>query len=389
MGTLEGRGAYPALLTLDDIIYVDKFGGAVTEDGYITLTQLQALLDATLKSDTSLTGNGYFKNDSSFATPDASKVPSELAVKVYVDANIAGVPAKENAHVATDTYLDNVGVGTWTKAGTKATKTLTAGSVGILTIDGIATVLGDRIYIKNEDGSSTNLTDVDQGMYDVTTEGTAGVAAILTRSEDFNGDPASEVKNGVYAYVTLGTLNSNSGWRVLAVGTVDVDVDPMVITQFQGLPGNHAASHTNGTDDIQDATLAQKGLMTIAQATKLDTVEQRANHTGTQLMSTVSDAGALATLDQVDTPEIVDLAVTTAKLADLSVTTPKIVDDAVTPEKNSQFSANGEEGSTQAMVPFTAAPIVPVEGTFWFSVIGGLTYINYHISGVTKSVELS
>lgn len=38
-------------------------------------------------------------------------------------------------------------------------------------------------------------------------------------------------------------------------------------------PTAHAASHTNGTDDIQNATAAQKGLMTAAYATKLDGIE--------------------------------------------------------------------------------------------------------------------
>ncbi len=42
-------------------------------------------------------------------------------------------------------------------------------------------------------------------------------------------------------------------------------------------PGAHASSHTDGTDDIQDATPAQKGLMTPAQATALNSAEQTAN----------------------------------------------------------------------------------------------------------------
>jgi hypothetical protein len=82
----------------------------------------------------------------------------------------------------------------------------------------------------------------------------------------------------------------------------------------------HAAQHTDGTDDIQDATALQKGLMTSAQAGKLVNIEPnaevnnisdanatdltdsgesalhyhdsdraRGNHTGSQLASTISD----------------------------------------------------------------------------------------------------
>jgi len=44
-------------------------------------------------------------------------------------------------------------------------------------------------------------------------------------------------------------------------------------------PTNHAANHTDGTDDIQDATDAQKGLATAAQITKLDGIAAGADVT--------------------------------------------------------------------------------------------------------------
>lgn len=47
-----------------------------------------------------------------------------------------------------------------------------------------------------------------------------------------------------------------------------------------GTPAAHAASHTNGTDDIQDATSSQKGLATAAQITKLDGIATGADVTG-------------------------------------------------------------------------------------------------------------
>jgi hypothetical protein len=43
-------------------------------------------------------------------------------------------------------------------------------------------------------------------------------------------------------------------------------------------PTVHAASHTNGTDDIQDATASVKGLATAAQITKLDGIATNANN---------------------------------------------------------------------------------------------------------------
>lgn len=54
----------------------------------------------------------------------------------------------------------------------------------------------------------------------------------------------------------------------------------------------HAANHTNGTDDIQNATAAQKGLATAAQITKLDGIEALADVTDA---TNVAAAGAIMT----------------------------------------------------------------------------------------------
>jgi hypothetical protein len=55
-------------------------------------------------------------------------------------------------------------------------------------------------------------------------------------------------------------------------------------------PGTHATTHVNGTDDIQSATAAQKGLATAAQITKLDGIEAAADVTDA---ANVAAAGAL------------------------------------------------------------------------------------------------
>lgn len=54
----------------------------------------------------------------------------------------------------------------------------------------------------------------------------------------------------------------------------------------------HAANHTNGTDDIQNATAAQKGLATATQITKLDGIEALADVTDA---TNVAAAGAIMT----------------------------------------------------------------------------------------------
>ncbi len=58
---------------------------------------------------------------------------------------------------------------------------ITLSAVGVLTVDGVATLLGDKILVADE-----NSDDKKNGIYEVTTEGTASVAAVLTRSGDAN-----------------------------------------------------------------------------------------------------------------------------------------------------------------------------------------------------------
>ena len=71
--------------------------------------------------------------------------------------------------------------------------------------------------------------------------------------------------------LTSGIIDAlkNAASTPTAVNPFVLDDDP----RFGGAPASHAASHTDGSDDIQDATTSQKGLMTIAQATKLDGIE--------------------------------------------------------------------------------------------------------------------
>jgi hypothetical protein len=59
-------------------------------------------------------------------------------------------------------------------------------------------------------------------------------------------------------------------------------------------PSAHAATHVNGTDDIQSATAAQKGLATAAQITKLDGIEAGADVTDS---TNVDAAGATMNAD--------------------------------------------------------------------------------------------
>ena len=115
----------------------------------------------------------------------------------------------------------------------------------------------------------------------------------------------------VAAGVLVGVSVAESAWLTAAegsgvagadiVGTSDtqaltnktLDYDLNTITNLPAA-GIHASDHVDGTDDIQDATAAQKGLATAAQITKLDGVEALADVTDA---ANVNAAGATMNTD--------------------------------------------------------------------------------------------
>lgn len=72
-------------------------------------------------------------------------------------------------------------------------------------------------------------------------------------------------------------------------------------------PKTHASSHTNGTDDIQNATSGQKGLMTATQVAKLDGIEAGADVTdAVNVAAAIAGATAKATPVDADSLGLID-----------------------------------------------------------------------------------
>lgn len=146
-----------------------------------------------------------------------------LTRKIYVDtaisAAVKGLDVKDSCRVATTAVLPTV-----TAAGTGVGKTLTATANGVLTIDGVATVLGDRILVKNQAAADDN------GIYTVTTEGTAGVPFVLTRATDADQD--AEVTQGMFTFIVSGTSNGGFGFYLTTADPITVDTTNLSFTAF-------------------------------------------------------------------------------------------------------------------------------------------------------------
>ncbi len=143
------------------------------------------------------------------------------ATKQYVDAISTGLDVKASCRVATAAALPAC-----TAAGHEVGKTLTADAVGVLTVDGVATVLNDRILVKDQGTGANN------GIYKVTTEGTAGVAFVLTRATDADTD--AEVTGGMYSFITEGSTNADTGWLLTTNDPITVDTTALTFAQFTG-----------------------------------------------------------------------------------------------------------------------------------------------------------
>jgi hypothetical protein len=162
----------------------------------------------------------------------------DAATKVYVDTVAQGLDPKASVVYATTAniapYTYNNGT-----SGVGATITLTA--TGNLTIDSNIVTANSRVLIKNEVGAFVNNTTQSaafNGIYVVTTAGAPGVAAVLTRSSDFN-QPA-EIP-GAFTFVEAGTINADTGWVCTTNSPVTVGTTQIIFAQFSG-----AGSYTAG-----------------------------------------------------------------------------------------------------------------------------------------------
>lgn len=144
-------------------------------------------------------------------------------------------------------------------------------------------------------------------------------------------------------------------------------------------PTNHASDHTDGTDDIQNATAAQKGLATAAQITKLDGIEALAevNDVDSVFARTGAVVAAASDYDasQIDN----DSGVTGAFVDDaLDTLNAALVTEALASEpiiwrpgqnnaaseinSNEWFSFGFEDGSTREVVANFDLPSLAVIG---------------------------
>jgi hypothetical protein len=172
-------------------------------------------------------GGAAFSGEVTVQTPVN---PSDAVTKAYADAIAQGLSVKPSVQEATAAALP---ANTYSNGASGVGATLTAALAGVLTVDGIAVALGDRVLVQNEAAPANN------GIYTVTTLGTVGVAYILTRAVDMN--TAASIP-GAFAFTEQGTANTGAGFTVASEGPFTIGTTAVTWTQFSG-----AGEITSGT----------------------------------------------------------------------------------------------------------------------------------------------
>ena len=145
------------------------------------------------------------------------------ATKQYVDNAIQALNVIAACYAASTVLIVSVTYANGA-AGVGATLTNTGALVGF-SIDSITPPLNSRILIKDQ------VTQLQNGIYTLTTQGGSGVPWVLTRATDY--DQPSEIKPGDLVVVNNGTVNSGTGWIERSTVTT-IGVDAITFTQFGG-----------------------------------------------------------------------------------------------------------------------------------------------------------
>jgi hypothetical protein len=147
--------------------------------------------------------------------------PGDAANKAYVDASAASLFSLAPVVLTTAAVLPNSP--TYANGASGVGATLTAGSNGALSIDGTLTTVGIRVLIISQ------VAQLQNGIYTVTTVGSGGAAYVLTRTTDF--DQAAEMTVGKFVLTTSGATNVGKSYSsALAVTTVGTD--PVTFNQI-------------------------------------------------------------------------------------------------------------------------------------------------------------
>ena len=168
----------------------------------------------------------------------------DAATKAYVDSLANGLDVKASVRAATTSAL----TATYNNGTSGVGATLTnSGTQVALALDGINLNVGDRVLVKDQSTSLQN------GVYTVTTVGTASTNWVLTRATDFDNSPGTEVSPGTFFFVEEGNTQADNGYVVSTTGTITIGTTGITFSQFSGAGQITAGAGLTKTGNTIDA----------------------------------------------------------------------------------------------------------------------------------------
>jgi len=222
-----------------------SLGGTITDLNGLTSVDVDNItLDANTISTTNSNGNLVLSPNGtgSVTVPSgyegrAGFSSDSLVNKTYVDSVANGLDVKASVRVATTANL----AGTYNNGA----GTITAGSNGAISIDGVTLTTNDRVLVKDQSTGAQN------GFYKVTTVGSGSAAFVLTRTPD--ADAASELTAGAFTFVEEGTANADNGYVLSTNGAITLGTTAITFEQFSGagqISAGNGLTKTGNTIDV-------------------------------------------------------------------------------------------------------------------------------------------
>lgn len=220
----DGESRYPRLVA-SGAAFVAYDAPTMRTPVQLYLLQRQALPTSVPSLSVTLSGAGALPVT---VTP-ASVLTALAGISAPMNVNgqkvtNAGTPT-DNTDLATKAYVDAVAVGLrQPKASCRVATTANLVALsGLLTVDGVTLVAGDRVLVKNQSTGSQN------GIYVV-------AAGAWSRAPDADTDP--EVTSGMFTFVDEGSANADTGWVLSTANPIVVGTTSLLFVKFTSIGGD-------------------------------------------------------------------------------------------------------------------------------------------------------
>jgi hypothetical protein len=233
--------------------------------------------------------------------------------KQYADAIAAGI----NFHAAVTLSSTANIAGTYNNGTSGVGATLTVTATGLLSIDNTSVTAGARVLIKSQTTQTQN------GVYTVTTAGTTGVSAVLTRATDQDNSTVGEMANGDIVYTNAGSTQIGKTFVNSSVGAITIGTTNITYSEYSAsLPAQTGNSGkyltTDGTtptwQTINQFTAPTLGTTVITSGTTVSTIDS-VTFTNSNITSPVTSLTTTAyTLVASDAGKIITATTTAAQI---------------------------------------------------------------------------